>query len=213
MSFSNKVIDGGDIVLKVNGQILLCGTSHTLELTNAVREIACKGSGDFNTSEYGRFSWTVSADALFNLDENSTQIKYPDLLALMLNKTVVSIESYYEEGSDTFIMAGQAIITSVSQSAPDSDNTTFSISLQGKGELGISGNNLFEISVDVGSGTAETILVEELGEIRVNPSLPTKFNAVAGTYHVVGYNADGTASDRKSVVVSNSDVSVSLDIA
>jgi len=134
--FSDKVIDGGDIILKIEDEIIACATSHTIELTNAVREISCKGSGDFTSAEYGRFSWTVSTDALLNLGKADVDyISYIELMDLMLNKTVVSISSSYKEGADSVTVDGDCIITSISQTSPDSDNASYSVSLQGRGEL------------------------------------------------------------------------------
>jgi predicted secreted protein len=139
MAFDDKVIDGGDILLSVQGKVIACATSHSIELTNAVREISCKGSGDFTSAEYGRFSWTASTDALLNLGKDSaTYVSYADLMALMIAKTIVSVESEYDQDGDaanTLTLTGNCIITSISQSAPDSDNASYSVSLQGRGAL------------------------------------------------------------------------------
>ena len=136
MAFLDKVINGSDIVLKVDGTIIACSTSHTIELTNAVREIACKGSGDFTSAEYGRFSWTVSTDALFNL--GLSDVTYSALMALMLAKTTIAIDSYYDQDGDTLntlSLTGNAIITSISQVAGDNENASYSVSMQGTGAL------------------------------------------------------------------------------
>lgn len=137
MAFTEKVIGGEEIILSVDSRIIACSTSFTLELSNSVREVACKGSGDFSSAEYGRFSWTVSTDALLDLGKDDvTYISYPDLLQLMLNKTVVSIEALYEENAtNTMSITGECIITSISKTAPDSENASYSVSLQGRGAL------------------------------------------------------------------------------
>ena len=136
MAFSDSVIDGGDIMLRVNGEIIACATSHTIELTNATREISCKGSGDFTSAEYGRFSWTVSTDALLNLGKDEDDyMDYTSLMDLMLNKAIVEIISDYDEASDSLIVQGEGIITSISKTAPDSDNASYSVSIQGRGDL------------------------------------------------------------------------------
>jgi len=139
MAFLDKVIDGGDIILSVEGKILACATSHSIELTNAVREISCKGSGDFTSAEYGRFSWTASTDALMNLGKDqATYLSYTALMNLMLAKTIVTVESKYDQDGDaanTYTVSGEAIITSINQTAGDSENASYSVSLQGRGEL------------------------------------------------------------------------------
>jgi len=136
--FQDKVIDGGDIILKIQGDTVACATSHTIELTNAVREISCKGSGDFTSAEYGRFSWTVSTDALLNLGPGANYVTYTQLMSWMLAKTNVQIASNYSDGAgNSYDVSGECIITSISQTSPDSDNASYSVSLQGRGELTI----------------------------------------------------------------------------
>jgi len=136
MAFTDKVIDGGDILLSVNGLVISCATSHSIELTNAVREISCKGSGDFTSAEYGRFSWTASTDALMNLGKDSAvYVSYSDLMQLMVNKTLVTINSFYREGVDAMSLKGQCIITSINQTSGDSENASYSVGLQGRGDL------------------------------------------------------------------------------
>ena len=134
MAFSNKVINGSDILLSVEGKTMACSTSHSIELTNAVREVSCKGSGDFTSAEYGRFSWTMSTDALMNL-YGTTFMTYSALLTLMLAKTVVDVVSTYTEGGSTFTMTGEAIITSINKTAADNENASYSVSMQGRGAL------------------------------------------------------------------------------
>ena len=136
MAFSDKVINGSDVLLRVNGEMIACATSHTIELTNATREVSCKGSGDFTSAEYGKFSWMVSTDALLNLgmDEDS-YIDYSSLMDIMLNKQLIDIISFTEEGNDALVVQGQGIITSISQVNPDSDNASYSVSIQGRGDI------------------------------------------------------------------------------
>ena len=135
MAFQNKVINGTDIILSVNGQAIACATSHSIELTNAVREISCNSTGDFTSAAYGRFSWTVSTDALLNLDD-TTYITYAELMALMLAKTEVTISSLYTQSAgNTLTLSGTAILTSISKTAGDNENASYSVSMQGVGAL------------------------------------------------------------------------------
>jgi hypothetical protein len=138
MSFTDKVINGGDILLSIDGLVVACATSHSVELTNAVREVSCKGSGDFTSAEYGRFSWTVSTDALLNLGQDENKfVDYASLMKWMKEKAIVTITSRYEEGSDAINMYGGCIITSISKTAGDNENASYSVSLQGRGELNL----------------------------------------------------------------------------
>jgi predicted secreted protein len=210
--FPNGVIDGGDILIYVGGKVLGCATTHTIEITNATREVSCKGSGDFTSSEYGRFSWTVSVDALANYYEGdiATVLRYPELIDLFLNKTIVTVESKYEVGSDVHTLSGQAVISSISENAPDSDNTTFSVSLQGRGTLGQSGTNLWEVTINATG--ADYIIVEETG--RIYPyTAGMKILMVDGTYNILAYETVTVTRDRDSVTVSGANTNISLTLA
>lgn len=154
MAFTNNVINGGDILLYIGSsavpgtadQLIGCATTHSIEITNAVREVSCKGSGDWTSAEYGRFSWSISIDALVNLsDMTASDIShYQELVTLMLNKTIIAVRSEYDQdangdgvgdGTDTYTLSGEAIITSISKNASDNENASYSVQLQGRGEL------------------------------------------------------------------------------
>jgi hypothetical protein len=138
MAFSNKVINGTDITLSIGNQVIACATSHSIEITNAVREIACKDSGDFTSAAYGRFSWTVSTDALLNLGvDDNIYMSYDVLLNWMINKSVIDIKSLYVDTTDSYSLSGKAIITSVNLTAGDNENASYSVSMQGVDELSI----------------------------------------------------------------------------
>ena len=212
MAFTNKVIDGGDIVLKVGTKVLGCATTHSVEITNDTREISCKGSGVWKSSEYSRFSWTVSVDALLNLYEgdSATTIRFSEFMNLYLNKTLITVSSFYSEGADEFEMYGQAVITSVSQNNPDADNAGFSISLQGRGELGISNTNLWEITVNATG--ADFVVVEETGLVYPYTAGMT-IKAVDGTYNILAYETATLTRDRDTATVSGANTSVTLTLA
>jgi len=212
--FTDKVIDGGDILLSVGGQVIGCATSHTIEITNTVREISCKGSGDFASSEYGRFSWSVSVDALFNLYDDVNYLNYAELLDLMLSKTIVDIESTYKEGTDSFTIAGQAIITSVSKNAPDSENASYSIQMSGRGKLAITGTNIIDVHVVAAVSTPNPtyVFVEETGRRIMYETGGVTFKLTEGTWHIVGYN-DSDQIDRQAAVVVDTPIAVTLDLS
>lgn len=165
MAFGNKIIDGGDVLLYVGGSLLGCATSHSIEVSNSTREISCKGSGDWTDTEYGRHSWTASVDALFNLYEGDGKTRYKDLLSLMLNKQTITMSSEYTEEGDTFALQGEALITSISKNAADADNASYAVSLQGKGMLGMVGEDLWVVTLPV-AANANFVVVSETGQIR-----------------------------------------------
>lgn len=217
MAYTNKIIDGGDILLKVGNDVIGCATSHSIEITNANREISCKGSGDWTTSEYGRFSWTASIDALFNLYDGDSNIRYMQLTQLMLDKQDITIVAEYVDPvtGDVFQQTGTAIIASISQTAPDSDNSSYSVSLMGKGALAITNTNLYNVQVTAVG--AAYVIVEETGMIYPYPAAPidVKLRGEAGgvTYNLVAYSSDHTLFGNTTVTVTASDTTASITLA
>jgi predicted secreted protein len=204
MAFSNKIIDGGDILMYVDGKLLGCATSHSIEISNSTREISCKGSGDWTDVEYGRHSWTGSVDALFNLYEGDGKTRYKDLFSLMINKQTVTIASEYVEGDDTFALSGEAIITSVSKNAADADNASYSVSLQGKGMLGMVGEDLWIVTLP-NAANADWVAVVETGQI-YQYSDGMKIYLPDGTYAL---QTVGTSQQSSSVTVAGADTTAS----
>jgi len=208
MAFTNKVVDGGDILLQIDGKVLGCSTSHSIEITSAVREISCKGSGDWTDSEYARLSWSGSTDALFNPEGSGTFVRYSDLVSLMTTKQVVTITSVYTEGGETFSQTGDVVITSINQTAGDSENTTFSVSFQGKGELITTKSDVYEVTVTATGATH--VVVEETNAIKAYSGSPVVFTLANGSYNIKAFNA--TQDGRSSVVVSGADESVTITL-
>ena len=209
MAFSNKVIDGGDILLEIDGKVLGCSTTHTIETTTATRETNCKGTGDWTGVEYSRLSWSGTTDALFNLEDSGTFVRYKDLFQLMISKSVVTITSTYTEGADTFEMVGDAIITSISQVAGDQENATYSVAFQGRGPLGIVGEDLFNVTVTAAGATH--VVCEETNKVLPYDTNPVVFKLPDGTYNFTGF--DETTQGRNSVVVSGADAAVTVTLA
>jgi len=151
MAFSNRVIDGGDVLLKVNGKVLGCSTSHTITISSDIISLANKEDGGWADGIQGTFSWSVSTDALFNMYSDTNKTMYRDLVGLMLGRNNITVMSSIEEDGSTFIMQGAAIIVDISQSSPDAANASYSVTMQGRGRLSVgadfdnSYNNSFSI--------------------------------------------------------------------
>jgi TP901-1 family phage major tail protein len=125
----STVKNGTDLLLTVEGNAVAHAKSHTLSVSGNVIDYSSKTSGDWTEKMAGRLSWTVSTDGLLSYD--ATNGKYSDLFALMIARTSVTLVIDNEEKTYT----GEAIISSLEQSAPDDDNATFSVSFEGTGAL------------------------------------------------------------------------------
>lgn len=129
-------------------------TNHTLNINLSQNETSNKdqGVGEWTTFEAGVFSWDISSDNLFG-DEDSQGKTYEDMVDLMLSKTqidvvfgirkdIASTEDYEVPtggwnpvDSKQPYYTGKAIITSISLNAPNGDNASYTVSLQGCGAL------------------------------------------------------------------------------
>jgi TP901-1 family phage major tail protein len=160
-SNTTQVVYGTDLVLLVedplvagNWQPIAHATTHSIEITRDAREVSSKSTGEWKNSDYGKISWSGSADALVSFDANiinyatlvqkqiaSTKIK----IISVLNNTAVSTplddeNDAYLIDDDQFVLAsptysGEAIITSVSLNAGEGENATFSLSFTGASPL------------------------------------------------------------------------------
>lgn len=141
MAFENEVAYGTALILKVKGKIIGCATSHSIDITNSPREIACKDDGGWSGTAYGTSSWSLSADGLVNFaqDEGGAgeleRFSLKNFQDLITNKEKVTIISEYVSGTDTYTQTGTAVLTSVSYSAANADNTSYSVSFQGDGAI------------------------------------------------------------------------------
>lgn len=111
-------------------------TSHTLSISNSLREAASKDAGDFLEKEYGRFDWSISCDGLVSFDND---YNYDKLFDMMINKesldVVFGVNSNGSPDTSKPQYTGTVKIESLDLSAPDGDNTTYSVTLQGSGAI------------------------------------------------------------------------------
>ena len=214
MAFPNRVIDGGDILLSVNGTVIGCATSHSLELSTETRDTSCKGSGIWSSMDASRFAWSGSADVLFNLDESGTFTRFVDIWDLMISRTIITITSEYTVGSDTFTQTGQAIITSLPLNAPDKENATFTMGFEGVGALSIVGREAFNLNITANG--ADFIVVEELNRI-VQHSGSGVYNlpvvADATGYTVTAFDSGGSLVGSASTGAVAADTPVTVTLA
>lgn len=153
---TNTVTNGSDLMLFLNGKSIAFATNHTLGISVETVETSSKdnGGGKWTSKAARKISWTVSSENLYCLkNEGPTQNQgntYDDLFDLLVARNpidiVFSVEAQYQskpdevpEGGWTPITKGQykgkAIITSLDVNAPNGDNATLSVSLEGVGAL------------------------------------------------------------------------------
>lgn len=131
MAQTAGIINGADLLVYVGGTLIAHSTSCTLDISMATRDISTKSSAGWSEKGAGQRSWTVSGDGLYSFD---AAYGFSNLMALITNRTSVTLKlSTTNDDNDRY--HGTAYLTSISLSAPNEDNSTFSFSFEGSGSL------------------------------------------------------------------------------
>lgn len=145
-----NVVKGSDLMLfekSGEGQAskykaLAQATSCNLVVSASVLETSSKDTGKWASKQSGKLSWSATSENMY------VQENYDVLLRSMISRTPLvlafSIASNANDDSGkpaegwvigTGGYEGEAIITGLTANAPDSDNATYSVSLEGSGAL------------------------------------------------------------------------------
>lgn len=119
-----------------NYKVVACLTSNGVEVSNASQDISNKCDGGFASSTPGLGSSTFSGDGQavsLTEDEEEIQVNYQNLLALAVNKTVFFLRM--TNAANTIVREGKVWISSYSETAPNAEAYTFTVTFQVTGEL------------------------------------------------------------------------------
>ena len=118
---------GNDIRVSI-GDILIGGQQGcSINRETETSDTTTKDSGVWSESEAVGLSWSVDCDGLVVVDDEGLEALEEAW------RTLAKVTVKY--GSPSNYKTGQAIITSLSQNSPSKEKTTYSVSLQGVGEL------------------------------------------------------------------------------
>ena len=118
---------GNDIRLSI-GEVLIGGQQNcSINRETETSETTTKDSGVWAESEATGLSWSVDCDGLVVVDDEGLEALEEAW------RTLAKVTVKYEKKEK--YKTGQAIITSLSQNSPSKEKTTYSVSLQGVGEL------------------------------------------------------------------------------
>lgn len=131
--------NGSDVLLYVGGKAIGSCTTHTTTFSSetkerAVKPVSTKGltSGLWKNKGVVGLSYSISAEGLVFYDE--TECGFKDLFAMWKAGKSVEVKCMEREESATPYLAGKCVITSLEETAPAQDDTTYSISLENDGE-------------------------------------------------------------------------------
>ena len=147
--------NGSDVLLYVGGKAIGSCTTHTTTFSSetkerAVKPAATKGltSGLWKNKGVVGLSYSISAEGLVFYDE--TECGFKDLFAMWKAGKSVEVKCMEREESATPYLAGKCVITSLEETAPAQDDTTYSISLENDGEPTTLNENAITVNTPVG---------------------------------------------------------------
>lgn len=141
-------IQGGNLMLFINGDSIAYATNHTLNITVETKDTSNKdeGGGNWVSEEAGLISWEATTENLYS--EEGEGNTYADLFDAMIAKTPIpAIFSLKNEASTVTTVPsggwtpkapkyqGNVIITSLQLNAPNGEYATFTANFKGVGAL------------------------------------------------------------------------------
>jgi len=130
-----SVINGSDLMLFVGGKSIAYATTCKITLSADTTDTSSKDvDAGWTNKQIKKLSWTLSSENL-NSDDGEG-VTYDDLFALMVAKAaIVIVFAAKTTSTDNTGYTGNALLTSLEKTAPDNDNSTFTVSLDGTGKL------------------------------------------------------------------------------
>lgn len=125
------VVNGTLTKIEIGGSEIAHLTSVSQSFNMATRDTSNKDSGGWRELREAQKSWSMSGEGLFA--EDSTY-GYEDLFDVLVARTQVTVKQTNSNSGDVEY-SGSAYITSLERTAPNEDNITFSITLEGTGEI------------------------------------------------------------------------------
>lgn len=127
------IVNGTDLRIYVDGEVVGHATSCSISLSMETRDILTKDLvGGYTTAKPGRRSWSGSTEGLLAYDAPGQKVS--DLVTLFNNGTEIIVRFTTDETGDTY-WEGTALPTSIELGGPVEDNSTYSVSFTGVGNL------------------------------------------------------------------------------
>ena len=149
------ILKGSEVMLFVDGAPIALATNCSLEVTTQTQDARTKDSANGPDDEFDFCNWSLSSESFVGENEDvESQVLADDLLDMQLVGTLVSViigrvsrtsagieadgwNAPSAAGANTVLGAyeGKALIMSSSVNAPNEGKATFSVKLNGRGEL------------------------------------------------------------------------------
>ena len=125
------VVNGTLMALYIGNVKVVKLLSNGFSISRPTREVANKDSGDWVSRKSNRASWGASGSAHF---EFNPTYGFEDLYALIANGTQIAVMTSTEVSGDK-LYVGNGYLTELSPDFPDMDNSSYSFTIEGDGQL------------------------------------------------------------------------------
>lgn len=130
---SLTTLDGKELLLYKNGNLIAGATTHSISKSTDTRETTTKDSGINRNRKPTLNDFEISAEGLLAYDATNG---YKELNEARRNQERIEVSSEHEmDDGSVEIEEGFGYITSLELSAPMNDNATWSITITGDGDL------------------------------------------------------------------------------
>lgn len=123
------IVKGENMILSIGSSVISCWRSCTLAISAETVGISTVGSGNWQEVEAVNLSYSLNAEGQIWVNESFTVHDLYDL-QIQLEPIIFSFDV-----DSTIFYTGSAIITNISINGNVNDIGSFSLELQGKGEL------------------------------------------------------------------------------
>jgi hypothetical protein len=143
-----ETIKGKDLMAFANGKAFALATSCDIELTANTEDAASKDTGGWDNPEIVGHGWKLNTDCLCGATAATAKdLSYDEVMALCIAGTPIAVMfGIAANAADTDVpddgwtvptagWQGNAVITSVKVTAANKQKGTFTVAMDGKGEL------------------------------------------------------------------------------
>ena len=142
---ANKIVKGKDVCLFIGEalakKVIAHATSCKISISVATVKTTSKDSGNFEESESMRISWNVDSEQFKSVGTDADRLAFDEMVAstlagLPVTVTIGSVTGAMPQALGTGkAFVGTAIITKFDNDNKDGDNSSYSVSMEGTGEL------------------------------------------------------------------------------
>lgn len=140
------ILKGKQFMVFVGGQATALATSHSLRINTETSDTSTKDHGIWGASEVTRVTWEATTEALVTVDSGANS--FDSLYNAMVAGTAVALKigvpaNYTTSGvpttgwaaPSTGYYSGNALITSLERNDPNNEDSSFTATFTGVGEL------------------------------------------------------------------------------